>query len=85
MYDLIKDNLTTILVLLFIIIFCGVYYYLDVPRIISKMKPQCFSFPKIKPILNKNAKVLNICNSNNSWQNLDKIYKPDIVFFLDHY
>ena len=92
MYDLIKDNLTTILVLLFIIIFCGVYYYLDVPRLISKMKPQCFTFPKIKPILNKNAKVSyetlpngkKVCIIDNVLDNIEDITNKDMKQYLNN-
>ena len=46
MYELIRDNFTTILVLLFIIIFSCVYYYLDVKSLIPRMKPECHTYPK---------------------------------------
>ncbi len=90
MYDLIKDNFTTILVLLFIIIFSCVYYYLDVPRFVPKMRPECYTFPQIKPILNKNAKVSyetlpngkKICIIDNVLDNIEDLTNKEMKQYL---
>ena len=91
MYELIRDNFTTILVLLFIIIFSCVYYYLDVKSLIPRMKPECHTYPKIKPILNKNAKVSyetlpngkKICIIDNVLDNIDELTNDDMKKYLN--